>query len=224
MSEYNTNLHCNLSYSIMSSKEKGDSTMSIMLMGFNETGAVIATDSRETFNDGFFSDKKIKVHTNDNIIVGQVGINFITRNNKRIDLAKIIIDNLLNGMSIIDAVQIKIDGVSIKELIPDENSITFFYAKKCGEVGVYDITKNENLENKCNNSFGLYKNVYTSTKPFVDIILNRTQDIPNNTICSMEQKIKFIIQEVLNFEANLEKFTGRISAVGGKIQIASIKF
>ena len=135
--------------------------MSVLLIIFNKNGAVICSDSRENRNVYDYNDT-IKVRSNDSIIVGQMGI--YKYNN--VDFKTTITEGLLAGKELkqILSTKYKNTNKTLKELIPEGKMCTVFYAKKNGEIGVYDIKKDTELKNLANIKKGYFRNTGASQK------------------------------------------------------------
>lgn len=199
-----------------------EEVMSAMIMYYNSKGAIIVTDSRETKGLEVKNNCQ-KIFYNENIIIGIIGL----YENNNINFKNIISNELLNGKSIEEILKEKIVDKKLKDLIPENQRVTVFYAKQDGEVGVYDIYSNKeliNLINKNSNS-DLFKNIPNNIKPLFNGLCERY------AICSSEDEpieyenmFKFSMKQIIRFEEELEKETGIKSAIGGEVQFATIKF
>lgn len=195
--------------------------MSVLLILYNNNGAVICSDSRENSGPINFNNT-IKVRYNESIIVGQIGL--YSYNN--IDYKKIITEELLKGKELNQILNGKYKNMNItlKESIPKDEMLTVFYAKKNGEIGVYDIKKNTELKNLATGTTGYYKNSGTSRNVFDSMIDCYLKFHENESVESLLKKAEYIIDGFIKLEEGYEKLTNTPSLVGGKVQFAYINF
>lgn len=217
---------CNHSsnYGIMFSNERYEvkTNMSAMIMYFNEKGAIIVSDSRETTGLNVKTDECQKVWMNNEIIFGIIGL----YNHKNANFKEIISQSLLNGKSIEETMNDSYNGIRLQKLIPSDETINVFYAKKNGEIGVYDITADNQLKNKIiNKEDNLWTNIPKKLKCLYDGLCKRyaivnEQDKPIN----YKHMFDFSMQQLIHFEEELEKITNIKSDIGGKVQSVFIEF
>lgn len=144
------------------SSRNEEKNMSAMIIYYNKQGAVIVSDSRET--EGFsYEDYKQKIYTTENMILGQMGFNSSIINGVKIEFGKLIVDAILDGKTIDEAINQKINDTELSKLIPNNQTITIFYAKKNGEVGVYDIKKDKYPYNNATAPSNVLKNMAQPT-------------------------------------------------------------
>lgn len=195
--------------------------MSILLILYNKNGAVICSDSRE--NSGVINyNNTIKIRSNESIIVGQMGV--YRYNN--VDFKTTVTEGLLAGKDLKQIINTKYGNTNktLKELIPDGKMVTVFYAKKNGEVGVYDIKKNTELKNLAIYKTGYFRNTGASKKAFDGMVESYLKFQEDESVSSLLKKGEFLVSNFIRLEENYEKLTNTPSIVGGGLQSAYIKF
>ena len=195
--------------------------MSVLLIIYNKNGAILCSDSRENRNVVDYNDT-IKIRSNDSIIVGQMGL--YTYNN--INFKTIITEGLLAGKELKEIVNTKYKNTNktLKELIPEGKMVTVFYAKKNGEIGVYDIKKNTELKNLATYKTGYFRNTGASQKAFDGLVDSYLKFDNNESVSSLLKKGEFLVKNFINLEEGYEKITNYPSIVGGYLQSAYIEF
>ena len=195
--------------------------MSVLLIIFNKNGAVICSDSRENRNVYDYNDT-IKVRSNESIIVGQMGI--YKYNN--VDFKTTITEGLLAGKELkqILSTKYKNTNKTLKELIPEGKMCTVFYAKKNGEIGVYDIKKDTELKNLANIKKGYFRNTGASRKAFDGLVDSYLKFDDNESVSSLLKKGEFLVDNFIRLEENYEKISNTPSIVGGYLQSTYIEF
>lgn len=199
--------------------------MSAMLMYYDKNeGAIIVTDSRETSGESV-SDDRIKVYQNENIIIGQIGLNSTVIDDVRVELSQMVVDSLLAGNSIDVAINQTYNDKKIFEYLNDNNFV-IFYAKKNGELGVYDIRKDGALENKINSSFNsnIYHNMPNALITVYDGLLNNVFVSNYEGFEFKEAQLRSIMKMLITIEQEREKLHLGTSTIGGPVQCAVIKF
>lgn len=211
---------------IFSSSQKSESNnMSAIIMFYDKNnGAIIVSDSRETTYLKA-SDNKQKVYQNENIIVGQIGLNYSFVDGKRVDFGQMIASKLLDGGTIDDALNQEIMNKKLIDLIPDDKCINVFYAKKNGEVGVFDIKRNDSLVNLASDEIGIIRNVPSELTPLYMLLLKSfVEDRYCPNLEMNKDRLISIMEILVKIESEKEKCYLGQSTIGGKVQVASIKF
>ena len=204
----------------------GGQNMSALMMYYDKKiGATIVSDSRMTKGMSI-DDHYQKVYINKNIIIGCIGLYSFTYDNEIIKFDDLIINAMLNGSTIKEAVYQEYKGKPLKEYIPKDEHITIFYAKKDSEVGVFDIYTEKPLTNLVHDECDIFSNIPKETKPLYQDYLKQ-EFITNKNTDNLEinqQRLISIMEVLLCFEKNKEKCYLSRSAIGGNVQFASIKF
>ena len=195
--------------------------MSVLLILYNLNGAVIFSDSRKTSGVVKLDNTK-KVYSNGSIIFGQMGI----YTHKNVDFKKTVTEGLLAGKELKEIVnsEYKDTNKTLKDLIPDDEMVTVFYAKKNGEIGVYDIKKTGEIKNLADSKTGYFRNTGTSRKVFDILVDNYLIFHENESIDMLVKKGKYIIENFIKLEENYELMTNIPSIVGGNVQTVYIEF
>lgn len=195
--------------------------MSVLLIIYNKNGAVICSDSRENRNVYDYNNT-IKIRSNDSIIVGQMGL----YNYNNVDFKTTITEGLLAGKELkqILSTKYKNTNKTLKELIPEGKMCTVFYAKKNGEIGVYDIKKNTELKNLATIKKGYFRNTGASRKAFDGMVDSYLEFSDNESVSSLLKKGENLVGNFIKLEENYEKITNTPSIVGGYLQSAYIEF
>lgn len=213
-------------YGTISSNESYEvKNMSAILFYYDiNRGAILVSESRET--RGFlFDDDKIKLYSNENIIIGQIGLNSKKIDNKEIKFGELIVNSLLEGKTIEEAVSQKIDGQILKDLIPVNQNINIFFATKNGKIGVYDICKDKELKNIATANCDLFKNIPNNLKDIYDsLYVYYFKNCFENNLEILQERMKNIMEVLLDIEKRKEKLHLGQSTIGGEVQIKTIFF
>ena len=197
----------------LNNKEKN--SMSVMLMLSNKNGAVIFSDSRETFGS-YKTNDKIKIKGNNDIIIGQMGLNSLNGFNfNDIILNEMLIDKDLN--TVLNKTR---KGHRLQDYIPDGKSINVFYATKNGRTEVVDIKNDDartiNGQVLCNS--GAYGTTFNA---LISDFVSFDSDSPLDLL--KEQGL-FVMKTFLRLIKDYETMTKTSSIIGGEVQYKTIDF
>ena len=195
--------------------------MSVLLIVYNNNGAVICSDSRENRKVIDYNDT-IKIRSNNSIIVGQIGI----YNYNNVDFKEAITEGLLAGKELkqILSAKYKNTNKTLKELIPEGKTITVFYAKKNRQIGVYDIKKDARLKNLATSKTGYFRNTGASQNALEGLADSYLKFDDNESVSSLLKKSRFVVENFIKLEEGFEKITNMPSIVGGYLQSTCIEF
>lgn len=200
--------------------------VSYLLLLNNGKETTIATDSRETFDDGTFEDNRQKIFYNKDKSVAVAMIGPIKRNvnGKIYDIQMILADKILNGVSIVETLNFEVENeLSIRKLLRlhyKSEVLTIAKIVKGGqfEIVEYNIKDNNYIFWDNINIFysGDFPPVYTGEllgKEFETFFLNKEV---------LENKALEVMKNIVEISDYVSKKINKNSTIGGDIQIITI--
>lgn len=196
--------------------------MSFMIILSNGKETVITTDSRENYADGSFNDERQKIFTNNDktIAVGIIGPIKRIYNGKIYDIPKIIADNILNGSTIEEALNTKIENdLTVKKILRLNRTnevLTIAKIEKNGIFKVVDFIINDNVY-KFYEDYNSYVNGDFDHN-FAFKLLGRPEEIAFLSKEGLKNKSEEVMKIIIDLSKKMSEYEGKNSTIGGEIQ------